>query len=253
MEFHYYTNHPFFEAILINGVIATAAYFTKVVRKSGIIGGLLVGIPIYYFLGYRGFPILFTMFILGTLATKVGFKTKQDKGLAEEAEGARGIKNVLAKCLPGVCFAFGALFADDYNGFFFKAMILGFVTSFATGAFDTVSSEIGQVYGKRAFTLVPFRRVKPGTEGAVSLEGTIAGLFAAIIIILLGYWLILVNCPMRFKKAFYFPLIAVLISNLVESILGSQLEQKHILGKFGTNLINTILGGILAIFLLKIL
>jgi uncharacterized protein (TIGR00297 family) len=246
-------NHSFFMALIINGVIAAAAYFTKVVKKSGIIGGLLVGIPIYYFLGYRGFLILFAMFLLGTLATKVGFKTKQGLGLAEPDEGARGFKNVIAKCLPGVCFAFASSFVLEYNGFFFKAMIIGFVASFAAGAFDTVSSEIGQVYGKRAFTLIPLKRVKPGTEGAVSLEGTIAGLIAAIIVILLGYWLILSNCPMPFRKAFYFPIIAVIVSNIIESILGSQLEQKHLLGKFGTNLTNTVLAGFIAIFLLKIL
>jgi uncharacterized protein (TIGR00297 family) len=252
MEFHY-TAYPFLEAIFINGIIATAAYFRKLVRKSGIIGGLLVGIPIYYFLGYRGFPVLFAMFLLGTLATKVGFKTKQEKGLAEEEGGARGIKNVIAKCLPGVCFALAASFTDSDSGFFFEAMILGFITSFATGAFDTVSSELGQVYGKRAFTLIPPRRVKPGTEGAVSLEGTIAGLIAAIVIILLGYWLILAHCPMQFITAFFIPLVAAFVSNLVESILGSQFEQKQLLGKFGTNLINTIFGGILAIFLFRVL
>ena len=248
MEF-YYTNYPFLEAIFINGIIATAAYFTKMVRKSGIIGGLLVGIPIYYFLGYRGFPILFTMFILGTLATKVGFKSKLEKGLAEEAGGARGFKNAIAKCLPGVCFALGTFFSDEYSGFFFQAMALGFVTSFATGAFDTVSSELGQVYGKRAFTLIPIRRVKPGTEGAVSLEGTGAGMIAAVIIILLGFALNLVGSG----KAIFIAVSCAFIANLVESILGSQLEQKQLLGKFETNLINTILGGILAVFLLRIL
>jgi uncharacterized protein (TIGR00297 family) len=246
-------NHSFFMALIVNGVIAVIAYFTKVVQKSGIIGGLLVGIPIYYFLDYRGFVILFAMFLLGSLATKVGFKTKQAAGLAESDDGARGLKNVIAKCLPGVCFAFASYFVLEYNGFFFKAMILGFVASFATGAFDTVSSEIGQVYGKRPFTIIPPKRVKPGTEGAVSLVGTLAGLIAAIIIILLGYWLILSHCPMPFRKAFYFPIIAVIIANFVESILGSQFEQKHLLGKFGTNLTNTVLAGMFAIFLLKVL
>jgi uncharacterized protein (TIGR00297 family) len=255
MEF----NHSLLLALIINGIIAAIAYFTKAVQKSGIIGGLIVGILIYYFLDYRGFLILFAMFLLGTLATKVGFKTKQALGLAESDEGARGLKNVIAKCLPSVVFALIVWIADksgaDYNTFFFKSMLLGFIAAFATGAFDTVSSEIGQVYGKHPFTLIPPKRVKPGTEGAISLVGTLAGLIAAIIVILLGYWLILsqLSKPMPFWKAFYFPLIAVIIANLVESVLGSQLEQKQLLGKFGTNLINTILAGMLAIFILKIL
>ncbi|MCX7920233.1 MAG: DUF92 domain-containing protein [bacterium] len=245
--------HSFIQAILVNGIIAGIAYYTKVVRKSGIIGGLLVGIPIYYFLGYRGFIILFAMFILGTLATKIGFRTKQDLGLAEAEAGARGFTNVIAKCLPGVVFAFLSSFADEYSGFFFKAMSLGFITSFATGAFDTVSGEIGQVYGKRAFTLLPPKKAKPGTEGAISFEGTLAGLLAALIVILLGYWLILSQCPMKFKQAVFIPITAAIIANLIESILGSQFEQKQLLGKFGSNLINITLGGTLAVLLFRIL
>ncbi|MFB3895499.1 MAG: TIGR00297 family protein [bacterium] len=250
-------NHSLVFAILINGIIAAIAYYTKTVQKSGIIGGLIVGILTYYFLGYQGYVILFSMFIMGTLATKVGFQSKQALGVAESDEGARGLSNVIAKCLPSVVFALVAWIADisgaEYNGFFFKAMLLGFVASFATGAFDTVSSEIGQVYGKRPFTLIPPKRVKPGTEGAVSLVGTLAGLIAAIIVILLGYWLLLSKCPMPFRKAFKYPLIAVIIANIIESVLGSQLEQKKLLGKFGTNLTNTVLAGTIAILLLKVL
>lgn len=243
------TSHPFFESICINGVIAGAAYYTKMVRKSGIIGGLLVGIPIYYFLGYRGFLVLFTMFILGTLTTKIGFKTKKEKGIAEEAEGARGFKNAIAKCLPGVFFAAGVWFGDWDSGTFARMMGLAFVASFATGTFDTVSSEIGQVYGKLTVTLIPTRRVHPGTEGAVSLEGTVAGLIATALIILLSYGLHLIGN----SKAILTVLASAFIANLVESILGSQFEQKRLLGKFETNLINTLLGGILAIFLFRIL
>jgi uncharacterized protein (TIGR00297 family) len=252
-------NHSLLLAILINGIIAGIAYYTKVVQKSGIIGGLIVGTLIYYFLGYQGFVILFTMFILGTLATKVGFKTKQSLGIAESDEGARGLKNVISKCLPSVIFAMIAWIADisgaELSGFFFKSMILGFIASFATGAFDTVSSEIGQVYGKHPFTLIPPKRVKPGTEGAISVVGSLAGLIAAIIVILLGYWLLTSHFSIRmpFRKAFYFPLYAVIIANLVESILGSQLEQKKLLGKFGSNLTNTVIAGFLTVFFLKVL
>lgn len=250
-------NHSLLYAILVNGIIAAIAYYTKVVQKSGIIGGLIVGILTYYFLGYQGFVLLFTMFVLGSLATKVGFKSKQALGVAESDDGARGLSNVMSKCLPSVVFALVAWIADitgaDYNGLFFKSMLLGFVASFATGAFDTVSSEIGQVYGKQPFTLIPPKRVKPGTEGGISLVGTIAGLVAAIIIILLGYWLLLSKCPMPFRKAFKYPLIAVIIANIIESILGSQFEQKKLLGKFGSNLSNTIIAGMIAIFLLKVL
>ena len=45
---------------------------------------------------------------------------------------------------------------------------------------DTVSSEIGKAYGKTAILSTTWRRVPPGTEGAVSVEGTGAGMGAAV-------------------------------------------------------------------------
>ena len=56
------------------------------------------------------------------------------------------------------------------------------VNHIATAVFDTVSSEIGQVYGRHPFLITTFRRVPPGTDGAVSLEGTLAGLAAAAVL-----------------------------------------------------------------------
>ena len=43
-----------------------------------------------------------------------------------------------------------------------------------------MSSEIGKAYGKRAYLLTTLREVPRGTEGAVSLEGSVAGVAAAL-------------------------------------------------------------------------
>ena len=53
------------------------------------------------------------------------------------------------------------------------------VAALATAVFDTVSSEIGQVWGNHPFLITTLRSVPPGTEGAVSVEGTLAGMSAA--------------------------------------------------------------------------
>ena len=51
---------------------------------------------------------------------------------------------------------------------------LAFVTAFATKLADTFASEIGKGYGRTTFLITNFKRVPPGTEGAVSAEGTAA-------------------------------------------------------------------------------
>ncbi len=56
---------------------------------------------------------------------------------------------------------------------------IGFVASFCSKLSDTVSSEVGKAYGKTTYLVTTFQRVPRGTEGAVSLEGTAAGVAAA--------------------------------------------------------------------------
>lgn len=50
-----------------------------------------------------------------------------------------------------------------------------------------------QAYGKTAYLITTLRRVPRGTEGAVSLEGTAAGIAAAGLFSAVGYGLKLVS------------------------------------------------------------
>jgi uncharacterized protein (TIGR00297 family) len=56
---------------------------------------------------------------------------------------------------------------------------LGYSASFAAKLADTVSSEVGKAYGRKTFLITTFQSVPAGTEGAVSLEGSLAGVAAA--------------------------------------------------------------------------
>ncbi len=57
---------------------------------------------------------------------------------------------------------------------------VGFVASFVSKLSDTVSSEIGKAYGRSTYLITTLQPVPRGTEGAVSLEGTAAGVAAAV-------------------------------------------------------------------------
>ena len=58
--------------------------------------------------------------------------------------------------------------------------LLAFVTVLAAAGSDTVASEIGKAWGARTYLFPMMTRVRPGTSGAVSLEGTGAGVVAAL-------------------------------------------------------------------------
>ncbi len=53
---------------------------------------------------------------------------------------------------------------------------------------DTVSSEIGQAFGGHPVMLTTMRRVEPGTDGAVSVLGSVAGVVAGAAVALAGMW-----------------------------------------------------------------
>jgi uncharacterized membrane protein len=57
-------------------------------------------------------------------------------------------------------------------------MLLVAVAPLVAKSFDTVSSEIGKAAGGATISLRTFRRVAPGSEGGVSLAGSLAGLAA---------------------------------------------------------------------------
>jgi uncharacterized protein (TIGR00297 family) len=53
---------------------------------------------------------------------------------------------------------------------------------------DTVSSEIGQAFGGRPMMLLSLQRVERGTDGAVTLLGSAAGVVAGAVVIAAGVW-----------------------------------------------------------------
>jgi uncharacterized protein (TIGR00297 family) len=122
-------------------------------------------------------------------------------------------------------------------------LTLAYVASFSTKLSDTTSSEIGKAYGKRTFLITTFQPVPPGTEGAVSLEGTVAGLVAALLLALLGWGLGLVSFV-----GVALCVLAALIANYIESLIGAKWQEKYSwLTNEVVNGINTTLGAGLAV------
>ena len=154
-------------AVVVNAALAGIAYAARTVDLSGVVAGFLVGFLIYAFLDWRGYLLLLTFFVIGSLCTKIGYRKKAAAKLAQEKGGRRGARHALANAgVATACALFAAL--TDHPVLFG----LAFAGAFATAAADTASSEIGQLLGRRTFLITTFRPVPRGTEGAVSLEGT---------------------------------------------------------------------------------
>ena len=96
---------------------------------------------------------------------------------------------------------------------------IGFVASFVSKLADTVSSEIGKAYGTKTYLATSFKQVPRGTEGAVSLEGTGAGVLSAVGLSAMGYILRQVSLMDTI-----WVVIAATVANYLESVLGASLQ-----------------------------
>ena len=70
----------------------------RAVTISGAVAGALVGSVILVFGSPRHYALLWTFFALGTLATRLGYRRKQERKTAQEEGGRRGARHVLANC-----------------------------------------------------------------------------------------------------------------------------------------------------------
>jgi uncharacterized protein (TIGR00297 family) len=118
----------------------------------------------------------------------------------------------------------------------------------AEAAADTVSSEIGQVLCGQPRMITTLRRVEAGTDGAVSLVGTLAGVAAAGIVAAVGAWalggdrtLFAVSCAGGVFGLFF------------DSLLGATLEGRGWLNNDAVNFLSTASAAAFALGVLAVL
>ena len=231
------------EAVLVNAFFASAAYRLHTVTRSGATVGWLLGAAIYAAAGPRGFALLVLFFVLGSAATHVGFRKKLAAGIAQEEGGARSWRHAVANAGgPALLAAASAL--TSYREIF----LVGFAGAIATATGDTLSSEMGKTYGRRTFLLTTFRSVPAGTVGAVSLEGTLAGLAGAGVVVAAGTLL-----SVSPASAAVPILVAAFLGFMLEGYLGALFETRGLLTNEQVNFANTLMGAGAAMLLAAVL
>lgn len=224
-------------ALIVNAGFGILAFLGGGVRASGLAGGLLVGIPVYLFLGAGGFAVLALMFLVGTALTRWGYRRKERLGVAEEKGGARGLSHALANAGVAVGGAAAAWVTGEVWG------AIAFAGALATAAMDTAGSEVGPLLGRRTVSLRDFRSVPPGTEGAVSLEGTLAGIAVAAAIGAAGRVFALYD-----GGAAAAVVAGAILGNLYEGIAGSRRWLSHA----WLNATNTLVGAVAAVLVARL-
>jgi uncharacterized protein (TIGR00297 family) len=195
-------------------------------------------------------PIL-AVSLLALAATRVGRGKKERLGTAEARRGRSaaqvaanlGVAALVATEPARICLLNSQwLSRAAHAGVLLLAMPLA---ALAEAAADTVSSEIGQVLGGRPRMVTTAQVVDPGTDGAVSVAGTLAGVVAAAIVAAAGTW------AMRGDWMLFNLSIAGAIFGLFfDSLLGATFERKGWLNNDTVNFLSTASASAFALLML---
>ena len=254
----FWMSNPWWVAIALNTVLIAIAFAIpkKLLTPAGYANAWLLGVIVWGALGWRGYAITLFYFAVGSAVTKVGSAQKEAEGTAEARGGVRGPGNVWGSALTGTLCALAIVvirlgledtvdgnLASERSGLWLLLLTLGFVASLSTKLSDTTATEIGKAYGQRTFLITTLQPVPRGTEGAVSLEGTLAGAIASIVLAAIAWSIGLIPLTGVGICA-----VAAFGATTVESIIGATIEEKLMwLTHDLVNIINTAIGALLAI------
>ncbi|WP_090500645.1 DUF92 domain-containing protein [Pedobacter terrae] len=222
-------NSVIFLPIIIMAGMAYSILAKKLTVPAAFTGAILACL-IYFAAGYTGIAMMTIFFILGSAATSWQRRKKQDVATIAETKNGRTAGQVMANAGAAGMAAVVILFYPSLTYLMLPAM----AASFASATADTLSSELGMLYGKRFFNIMSFKPDRCGMDGVISLEGTLIGILGSCIIAgmyALGY---------GWNMSFCFIIIAGTVGNLTDSVLGAVLERKGIIGNNLVNFANTL-------------
>ncbi|MCC5624506.1 TIGR00297 family protein [Nostoc sp. CHAB 5715] len=264
--------NPWLVAVGLNTILLGLAWIApkKLLTPAGLLHAWFLAILIWVTLGWQGYAVVMFYFLVGSGVTRIGMAQKEAEGIAEKRSGARGPENVWGSALTGALCALGvgiinSGFIVPSSQYFGNAqykflvpntsatlstslqslLLLAYVASFSTKLADTTASEVGKAYGKSTFLITTLQPVPRGTEGAVSLEGTLAGIVASVAIAFVGWGVGLIDL-----LGVAWCVLAAFIATNLESVIGATLQSKYTwLTNEVVNIFNTLIGAIAAVLL----
>lgn len=219
----------FLTGVIISLFIGIIAFKADALTKSGTIAAILVGISVFYFGGLDWFLLMSIFFITSMILSRIKNARKEEANKDFAKGGVRDFWQVTAN---------GAIAALSAIAFFFykdSLFFYSFVAAVSTMTFDTWATEAGILGKSNPFLVTSGKRVRIGTSGAVSLQGTLIGLLGSVVIGVCAYYFFtFFNSPLPgvniVPSLSLFLLVALaggFFGSLADSLLGASVQRMY--------------------------
>jgi len=221
-------------AAVVTLAFAALARALRGVNGSGALAGGLACFLLFAGAGPMAFASLATLFLMTWVSTRLGYHRKLALGIAERREG-RNAWQVLANLAVA---AMGAVvFGDTGN----RVWLVAAIAALTEAATDTVASEIGQYRRADSRLITTWKRVPAGTDGGITIPGSIAGLAAGLVIAEVA-----TAGGMLLPGQFWIPVVAGFAGMLFDSLLGATLQRRGWISNQSVNFASTLAAAALA-------
>ncbi len=222
-------------------IIGYATYRFSLLTIDGAIAAGIIGV-IIGLLRPAWIVLLFSFLIAGVAVTKYRFSDKKERGVQEGRRGERGYRNVLSTgAVPAIIAVLSVTVIPE------RLSGVIFLVSIATAASDTLASEMG-VLSEKTVLITNFERVVPGTNGGISLYGTLWAIIGAFVASVFGGIFLLTFSNTYAGGLFYLlvPGMFGFLGCITDSFLGATLENRGLIGKGTVNFVSALLASGLA-------
>lgn len=213
---------------------AVLAYALHAVNRSAAVAGGLACFVLFWGGGPGAFATLAALFLMTWSTTRLGYRRKQELGLAERREG-RNARQVLANLTAPA--ASTLLFGLTEN----RVWMIAAIAALAEAATDTVASEIGQLRRQQARLITTGHQVPAGTDGGITILGTAAGLIAGV-----GIAAVAIAAGILRPTEIWIPVTSGFVGMLVDSLLGATIQRRGWLTNESVNFFSTLAAAALA-------